>query len=128
VLAEHHEFAVSPEDAVKNGMAPNTDWFVAEKAITFDGWRTVHDRARPGYTIRISGATHLSFMDVPFLPQQDRAAVASMLAATTIEPERMWRITSDAVLAFLAKHLDGVDGALLDGPDPAYPEVAFGPA
>ena len=128
VLAEHHEFAVSPEDAVKNGMAPNTDWFVAEKAITFEGWRTVHDRARPGYTIRIAGATHLSFMDVPFLPQQDGAAVASMLAATTIGPERMWRITSDAVLAFFAKHLDGVEAGLLDGPDPAYPELLFGPA
>ena len=106
-------------------MAPSTDWFVAEKAITFDGWRTVHDRARPGYTIRISGATHLSFMDVPFLPQQDGAAVASMLAATTIGPERMWRITSDAVLAFFAKHLEGAERGLLDDPDPACPEIAF---
>jgi predicted dienelactone hydrolase len=127
LLADHHEFDVSPEDAVKTGVAPSTDWFVAEKAITFGGWRTVHDRARPGYTIRINGATHLSFMDVPFLPHQDGAVVASMLASATIGPERMWRITSDAVLAFFAKHLDGVDGALLDGPDPAYPEIAFGP-
>jgi predicted dienelactone hydrolase len=129
VLAEHHEFAVSPEEAVKLGMAPTTDWFEAEKAITFGGWRTVHDRARPGYTIRVTGATHLSFMDVPFLPQQDGAAVAAMLAATTIAPQRMWRVTSDAVLAFFAKHLDEVDGvSLLDGPDPAYPELAYGPA
>jgi predicted dienelactone hydrolase len=129
VLAEHHEFSVSPEEAVKLGMAPSTDWFEAEKAITFGGWRTVHARARPGYTIRVTGATHLSFMDVPFLPQQDGAAVASMLAATTIAPQRMWRVTSDAVLAFFAKHLDRVDEvSLLDGPDPAYPELAFGPA
>ena len=56
------------------------------------------------------------------------AAVASMLAATTIGPERMWRITSDAVLAFFAKHFDGVEVVLLDAPDPAYPEIALGPA
>jgi dienelactone hydrolase len=75
VLAAHREFAVSPDDAVKAGMAPSTDWFVAEKAITFDGWRTVHERVRPGYTVRGAGATHLSFLDVPFLPHGAEAAV-----------------------------------------------------
>lgn len=128
VLVAHREFAVSPDDAVKAGMAPSTDWFVAEKAITFDGWRTVHERARPGYTVRVAGATHLSFLDVPFLPHGAEAAVTAMLAATSIAPERMWRITSDAVLAFFAKHLDGRDTRMLDGPDPAYPELAFGRA
>jgi hypothetical protein len=107
VLGEHREFAVSPEDAVKAGMAPSTEWFIAEKAITFDGWRTVAERARPGYTVRVAGASHLSFCDVPFLPHGADAAVVAMLAATTIAPQRMWRVTSDAVLAFFAKHLDG---------------------
>lgn len=127
VLGEHREFAVSPEDAVKAGMPPSTEWFIAEKAITFDGWRTVDERARPGYTVRVAGASHLSFCDVPFLPHGADAAVVAMLAATTIAPERMWRVTSDAVLAFFAKHLDGRDTGLLDGPDPAYPELEFGP-
>jgi predicted dienelactone hydrolase len=116
VLGEHREFAVSPEDAVKAGMAPSTEWFIAEKAITFDGWRTVDERARPGYTVRVAGASHLSFCDVPFLPHGADAAVVAMLAATTIAPQRMWRVTSDAVLAFFAKHLDGRDTGLLDGP------------
>ena len=60
--------------------------------------------------------------------------VTGMLAATTIGAERMWRIISDLVLAFFDKHLgdgdgdgDG-DGGILDGPDPAYPELAYGPA
>jgi Platelet-activating factor acetylhydrolase, isoform II len=127
VLGEHREFAVSPEDAVKAGMAPSTEWFIAEKAVTFDGWRTVDELARPGYTVRVAGASHLSFCDVPFLPHGTDAAVVAMLAATTIAPERMWRVTSDAVLAFFAKHLDGRDTGLLDGSDPAYPELEFGP-
>jgi hypothetical protein len=40
----------------------------------------------------------------------------------------MARIVSDAVLEFFGQHLEGTDGRLLDGPDPGYPELAFGPA
>jgi pimeloyl-ACP methyl ester carboxylesterase len=128
VLTEHREFDVPAEEAVKMGMAPDTRWFEAEKAVTFGGWRTLHERANPAYTVRITGATHLSFMDVPFLPAQEGSPARSMLAATTIEPVRMWRVTSDVVLAFLARHLDGRPAPLLDGPAPDYPELAFGPA
>ena len=128
VLAEHEEFAVSPEQAVEAGMAPDVEWFVAEKAITFGGWRTVHERSRPGYTVRVAGATHLSFLDVPLLPREEGAMVTGMLAATTIGAERMWRIISDLVLAFFGRHLEDGDGRLLDGPDPAYPELTYGPA
>jgi hypothetical protein len=88
VLAEHHEFAVSPDQAVTMGMAPDPEWFLAEKEVTFGGWRSLHTHARPGYTVRIAGATHMSFMDVPFLPQLDGAAVGPMLAATTIDAGR----------------------------------------
>ena len=51
-----------------------------------------------------------------------------MLAATTIDARRMWRITCDLVLAFFAKHFDGATSALLDGPSQQHPEAAFGPA
>jgi hypothetical protein len=127
-LAEHHEFDISPDEAVTMGMAPDPRWFEAEKDVTFGGWRTVHTHARPGYTVRIAGATHMSFMDVPFLPLVDGAAVRPMLAATTIDAGRMWRITSDLVLAFFARHFDGATTDLLDGPNPRHPEAAFGPA
>ena len=128
VLAEHDEFAVSPDEAVTMGIAPSAEWFEAEKELTFGGWRTIHSLARPGYTVRIVGATHMSFMDVPFLPRIDGAAVEAMLAATTIDVRRMWRITSDLVLAFFARHFDGATTALLDGPNPQWPEAVFGPA
>ena len=126
-MAEHHEFAVSPDEAVTMGMAPYAGWFEAEKEITFGGWRTLHAHARPGYTVRIAGATHMSFMDVPFLPLLEGAAVGPMLAATSIDAGRVWRITGDLVLAFFARHFDGA-AALLDGPSPQHPEAAFGPA
>jgi len=88
VLAPHREFAVTAEDAVKAGMAPDTDWFEAEKDITFGGWRTVDRLARPGYTFQIQGATHLSFMDVPFLPIAPGSMVAGGLASVRIEAGR----------------------------------------
>ncbi|HLM22652.1 MAG TPA: hypothetical protein VK390_14150, partial [Propionibacteriaceae bacterium] len=84
VLAEHAEFAITAEDAVKAGAAPNADWFEAEKAITFGGWRTVQQCAQPGYTVQISGATHVSFMDVPFLPVTDTSIVKPAVQATKI--------------------------------------------
>lgn len=127
VLAEHREFAVTAEDAVKAGAAPNVDWFEAEKAITFGGWRSVQKRAQPGYTVQISGATHLSFMDVPFLPVTDASIVRTALAATRIQPQRVWRITCDLLLAFFAKHLNGDSAPLLDAPAEDYPELTVGP-
>jgi hypothetical protein len=50
----------------------------------------------------IPGATHLSFMDVPFLPLAPQALTASMLAATTIEPAEMLRTTTTLVREFLS--------------------------
>ena len=128
LLAPHAEFDVSPEQAVTNGMAPDTAWFEAEKAITFGGWRTIQDNARPAYTIRIEGASHLSFMDVPFLPVRSDSPVKPMLAATAIDATRMWRIINDALLAFFGRHLAGPALPLLDGDTHNYPEVTLGPA
>jgi pimeloyl-ACP methyl ester carboxylesterase len=106
LLAEHPEFARSGADAVAAGAATDAAAYDAEKAITFGGWRTVHRRARPGYTMQIQGATHVSFMDVGLLPLPDGSPVKAMLAATRIDPRRMWRITCDVLLAFFATHLD----------------------
>jgi predicted dienelactone hydrolase len=128
VLAEHDEFAIAAEDAVKAGAAPTVDWFEAEKAVTFGGWRTVQQRAKPGYTAQIRGATHVSFMDVPFLPLTDGSIVKPGLDATKIEPQRMWRVTCDLMLAFFAKHLTGAAATSpLDGLVAEYPELTIGP-
>jgi dienelactone hydrolase len=126
VLAEHPEFALSGADAVAAGVASDAAAYATEKAITFDGWRTVQQQGRPGYTVQVKGATHLSFLDLPLLPSQGEGPVKAMLAATSIEPRRMWRITCDVLLAFFAKHFDHAAAPLLEGPAGDYPEVAFG--
>jgi dienelactone hydrolase len=127
VLAEHAEFARTGEDAVKAGAAPNVEWFEAEKAITLGGWRNVQQRAQPGYTVQISGASHISFMDVPFLPVTPGSIVKPALDAIKIQPHRMWRVTCDLLLAFFARHLNGAAAQLLDGPAADYPELTAGP-
>ena len=107
ILADHHEFDLSPDDAVAEGMAPDPAWFIAEKSIAFGGWRTVDRTARPAYTVQVRGATHVSFMDVPFLPLRPNAPIAGLLAATSIDAELMWRIVTELLLAFFSETLDG---------------------
>jgi len=127
VLAEHPEFDRSGSEAVAAGLATDAAAFDAEKAIAFGGWRTVHEQGRPGYTVQVTGATHLSFMDVPLLPLPGESPARAMLATTRIEPRRMWRITCDLLLAFFATHVrqEGVP-SLLAGPSGDYPELSFG--
>jgi hypothetical protein len=101
--------------------------FEAEKAITLGGWSTVHERGRPGYTVQVAGATHLSFMDVALLPLSGESPAKAMLAATQIDARRTWRITCDLLLAFFAAHVrqDG-SASVLEEPSGDYPELSFG--
>jgi dienelactone hydrolase len=127
VLAEHPEFAPSGAEAVAAGVASDAEAFDAEKAIAFGGWRTVQQLGRPGYTVQVKGAGHLSFLDVGLLAVQGEGPVKAMLAATSIDPRRMWRITCDLLLAFFATHLQqAAVPPLLEGPSGDYPEVLFG--
>jgi dienelactone hydrolase len=127
VLAEHREFDQTGDDAVRAGAAPNVEWFEAEKAITFGGWRNVQQRAQPGYTVQVNGAGHVSFMDVAFLPLTDASIVKPAVEAMRIQPHRMWRITCDLLLAFFARHLNGAAAPLLDRPAADFPELTAGP-
>jgi hypothetical protein len=127
LLAEHPEFARSGADAVTAGAATDVAAYETERSITLGGWRTVHDRARPGYTVQVTGATHVSFMDVGFLPLPAGGPVQAMLAAAGIDPRRMWRVTCDVLLAFFATHLDREPvPPLLKGPSDEYPELRHG--
>jgi len=128
VLAEHPEFAHSGAEAVAAGIATDDAGYDAEKGITFDGWRTVHQHGRPGHTVQVKGATHLSFMDVPLLPLRSESPARAMLAATQIPPRRMWRITCDLLLSFFGTQLQqaGIP-SILAGPSDDYPELSFGP-
>jgi hypothetical protein len=87
----------------------------------------LQERAQVGYTVQISGASHVSFMDVPFLPMTDGSVVKPAIDAIKIQPERMWRITCDVLLAFFARHLNGAAAPLLDKAADDYPELIFGP-
>jgi dienelactone hydrolase len=98
VLAPHPEFDLDPADAVRVGMAPDPDWYATERSISIDGWATI---ARTARSVEIPGASHLSFMDVPFLPLAAESPVRQMLARTTIEPGRMLAVTNALLIAFL---------------------------
>jgi predicted dienelactone hydrolase len=127
LLAEHPEFARSGADAVASGAATDVAAYDTEKSITFGGWRTVHDRARPGYTMQVQGATHVSFMDVGLLPLPAGSPVQTMLATASIDPRRMWRVTCDVLLAFFGTHLQQESvPPLLEGPRDEYPELRYG--
>jgi hypothetical protein len=102
VLAPHHEFDLDPEDAVKAGMAPDPAWCIAERAVTRDGWSTIARTGRPADSVQVTGATHLSFMDIPFLPLAPGSLAGPMLAATTIEPATMQAVVNTLVVAFLS--------------------------
>jgi dienelactone hydrolase len=127
LLAEHPEFAMSGAQAVGAGVTSDAAWYDAEKALTFGGWRMIHDHAKPALTVQIAGATHMSFMDVPFLPLREESPVKKMLAATAIDPRRMWRITSDVLASFFAQHLDGVDSRAPADVTADLPEITLGP-
>jgi hypothetical protein len=127
VLAEHPQLAPSGAEAVAAGLASDAAAYDTEKVITFGGWRTVQQQGRPGYTVQVKGAGHLSFLDVGLVPSQGEGPVKAMLAATAIEPRRMWRITCDLLLAFFATHLQqAAVPPLLTGPSGDYPELSFG--
>ena len=71
----------------------------AEAKLSYAGWEKV------GRSHEIPGATHLSFMDVPFLPLAPDALATPMLAATTISPQDMRRTTNELVLEFLSSSI-----------------------
>jgi predicted dienelactone hydrolase len=87
-------------------------------------WQTVRETAQPGSWLIIVGSRHGSYSDAPFLPA-GAEILESLVGGATIEPERMWRVTSDLLLAFFDRYLNENPAPLLDGPSPVYPEVQF---
>ncbi|OZV73527.1 hypothetical protein CA850_31085 [Micromonospora echinospora] len=69
--------------------------------------------------LTVTGSGHMSFTDRPVLGAQlgqDPGAIPA---------ERQMLITREYVAAFVDRHLRARPAPLLDGPDPAYPEVTF---
>jgi hypothetical protein len=86
------------------------------------GWRL---------TVRAAGAVHSSYTDYQILMPQVAHAVGMSDADLrgfigTLDPARAVRVQQAYPLAFFDLHLKR-RGHLLDGPSPAFPEVAFLP-
>jgi hypothetical protein len=126
IAGEHPEWQLSGEEMVRMGAITNAAHFDAEKAVVLNGWRTVYTRARTSHALTVRGARHAGFLDAQFLPLRDGTPLKVMLGQASIDPGRMWRITSDYLLTFFGRHLDGRPAPLLDHPPAAYPEVTFG--
>jgi pimeloyl-ACP methyl ester carboxylesterase len=124
ILSQHPEFELTGDQAVAAGITQDPDWHDAERALAYEGWRKVQEVGRPARTVQIAGATHMSFMDLPFLQLAADSPARMMLGQTSIDPTRMWRITSDLVLAFFAEHRDGAPSTL--DAAVAVPEITVG--
>ncbi|WP_030024121.1 alpha/beta hydrolase family protein [Streptomyces monomycini] len=71
--------------------------------------------------LTVTGATHLTFTDLPALAQQ-----TGLPTPTGAVPGlRGSDLTRTYVSAFFDQHLRGIPQPLLDGPDPGSPEVTF---
>ena len=125
-LADHTDVRTPCEEHVKIGLYPSVEWCEAERAVMVNGWQTAYERGRPGYALMMRGAVHASFMDAPFLPLQPGSMLAGGMAAASIDSERAWRITCDALLAFFGAHLDGEPATFFGAPFPTD-EAVLGP-
>jgi predicted dienelactone hydrolase len=82
-------------------------------------WPLLADGRR--YWLTVAGATHIGFSDLSVLAEQ--AGLTDPDAP--LSGARHGQIMRDYVAAFFDLHLRRVPQPLLDGPAPAYPEVAF---
>jgi predicted dienelactone hydrolase len=114
VLASHPEFDLTPDDAVRAGVAPDPGWYTAERSITLDGWATVDRTGRPAVSRQITGATHVNFMDIPFLPLTPDSPARPMLSRATTDPDRARALTNALLIPFLT----GADMATVLASDP----------
>ena len=96
----------------------------AVEALFAESWQTVRDTAQLGSWLIIEGSRHGSYSDAPFLPA-GAEILRALVGGATIKPDRMWRVTSDLLLAFFNRHLHGTPAPLLTGPSAEYPEVQF---
>lgn len=75
------------------------------------------------YRVFIKGSRHQNYTDAGL---ELGAPIGHMVGYVgTIDGQRMELILNSYLVAFFDKHLKGIPSPLLDGPNPAYPEVDF---
>jgi len=67
----------------------------------------------------------MRFMDIPLLPLRYQIPVAQWSDTLSIEPQRMWHITTELLRAFFDRHVLDRDGWPPLGS--RHPEVVLGP-
>ncbi|MGB7539058.1 MAG: hypothetical protein WBM17_11005 [Anaerolineales bacterium] len=73
------------------------------------------------YRVVVRGTVHTDYCDFPLISPLFKLAGA----AGKLDPYRMEHILNSYLLAFFDKYLKGMDSPLLNGPEPAFPEVDF---
>jgi dienelactone hydrolase len=101
IAAQHPEMLAPPEDLVAAGAFPTVEWCLRERSYLFDGWQRVVDSG--GSLATIEGASHANFSDVQFVTMTDDSPMRRVLGS--VEPEAMWRQTSELLLEFYGKNL-----------------------
>ncbi len=124
IFAEHPEYVRPCEDLVREKAFPSVEYCQEDRASAVGGWARLHESAGPGYCALVRGARHADFIDWSLLPLAPWSLARRGLG--TIGGRRMWRVTSDHLLAFFDRHLKDIPSSLLDGPSPDRPEVVFG--
>jgi hypothetical protein len=115
---------LTPVPTRESGLSAADFLFLCEalEALFTESWQTVQETATPGTWVIIDGSRHGSYSDAPFLPA-GAEILRSIVGGATIEPERMWRLTGDLLLAFFNTHLLGNAAPVLADPSSVYPEA-----
>lgn len=124
IFAEHPEYVRPCEDLVREKAFPSVEYCGKDRAWAVGGWARLHESADPGYCVLVRGARHVDFIDWSLLSLAPWSMAGRGLG--TIGGRRMWRVTSDYLLAFFDRHLKDQPSPLLDGPSPDHSEVLLG--
>jgi dienelactone hydrolase len=124
MFAEHPEYVQPCTELVSQKAFASAEYCEADRALTIRGWQKLYADARPGYSVVVRGARHTDLIDWALLPLRPWSLAKRSLGR--IGGRRMWRTTSDYLLAFFDRHLNCTPAPLLDDPSPDHPEAVLG--
>jgi Platelet-activating factor acetylhydrolase, isoform II len=125
IAADHPEFSLPCDEMVIAKVFPTIEWCEEEQLLVSQGWRIIIDHATPGYALTILGAKHLNFADIQFTDLPPDSPFQIVMGSAN--PELIWRITCDYLLAMFDTYLKRkTPSPLLDGSEKPYQEVLLG--
>jgi Platelet-activating factor acetylhydrolase, isoform II len=125
IAAEHPEFSLPCDEMVIAKVFPSIEWCEEERLLVSQGWRIIIDHATPGYALTILGAKHLNFADIQFTDLPPDSPFQIVMGSAN--PELIWRITCDYLLAMFDTYLKRkAPSPLLDGSEKPYQGVLLG--